>query len=354
MPEVHLTKRNHLIDLLRILAASYVALFHFNEFTPFVHNWYRVFCKQGYVGVPVFFVISGYCICIAQQHAKNQQDFILKRFFRIFPPYWCSLLIITVIAIALKVFTGVNDATILPKAPDAIAATFLLLTTPFSHVGTINWVYWSLTYEVFFYVIVYLIFSAPQKLQMLLLYTVTIISAFIPHQTGILFFFDEWPLFCLGLAMFKFLEGTSYRFAYGILFITAALSFYHINQNVVFLAGAAITCLLILGNYWRPLPDNRVSRFGDVSYAVYLLHVPVGIYLLKRIKLLPYVQQNVGFNILADFCLLAIVVLMSYLFFKYIELPSIKAGKHLSRKLYSRADTEAVLSDEILISKPLS
>ena len=77
--------RNHLIDLLRFLAASGVALFHFNEPIVYMDNWYRNFCKLGHWGVPVFFLISGYCIRIDEKYAKSLKDFIIRRFFRIYP-----------------------------------------------------------------------------------------------------------------------------------------------------------------------------------------------------------------------------------------------------------------------------
>lgn len=49
------------------------------------------------VGVPIFFVISGYCIMATldarQQHGRGIGDYFQRRFRRIFPPYWAALLI---------------------------------------------------------------------------------------------------------------------------------------------------------------------------------------------------------------------------------------------------------------------
>jgi hypothetical protein len=50
-----MTNRNYLIDLLRFLAAVWVALFHFNGMIAFQNNWYFEIAYKGYLGVPVFF-----------------------------------------------------------------------------------------------------------------------------------------------------------------------------------------------------------------------------------------------------------------------------------------------------------
>jgi peptidoglycan/LPS O-acetylase OafA/YrhL len=48
-----------------------------------------------WAGVPIFFVISGYCITASiDSHRRNQHGvglYFFKRFRRIFPPYWAAL-----------------------------------------------------------------------------------------------------------------------------------------------------------------------------------------------------------------------------------------------------------------------
>src|SRR4029078_6267041 len=60
--------------------------------------------SYGRLGVPVFFVISGYCIAATAEATRrrdgNIADYFLRRFRRIFPPYW-AVLITSAIIIAL-------------------------------------------------------------------------------------------------------------------------------------------------------------------------------------------------------------------------------------------------------------
>jgi peptidoglycan/LPS O-acetylase OafA/YrhL len=57
------------------------------------------------IGVPMFFVISGYCIAATSDSARRKPRaparFFYRRFSRIFPPYWALTLISIVLAVAL-------------------------------------------------------------------------------------------------------------------------------------------------------------------------------------------------------------------------------------------------------------
>jgi peptidoglycan/LPS O-acetylase OafA/YrhL len=82
---------SHGLDTLRALAISLVLLFHYRAF---LHPaWMDNFFAYGWVGVDLFFVLSGFLISNQlfeelQMRAKiNVSVFFLKRFFRILPPY---------------------------------------------------------------------------------------------------------------------------------------------------------------------------------------------------------------------------------------------------------------------------
>ena len=46
----------------------------------------------GFAGVAIFFVISGFCIHLSFLRGRpgDWQGFFVRRFFRIYPPYFCS------------------------------------------------------------------------------------------------------------------------------------------------------------------------------------------------------------------------------------------------------------------------
>ena len=92
--------RNHFIDALRGIAALLVLATHLQaSVTGFYPNgWLAAHpavvatLEHGAIGVDVFFLISGFIVFLAAQrviHAgKGVRLFLLKRFLRIFLPYW--------------------------------------------------------------------------------------------------------------------------------------------------------------------------------------------------------------------------------------------------------------------------
>lgn len=82
------------LESARGLAALWVFLFHIAPLVaqslPFLHS----FALIGYYGVPVFFVVTGYCIFAAAQRAKKTGSganlFLRRRALRIFRLFGCQ------------------------------------------------------------------------------------------------------------------------------------------------------------------------------------------------------------------------------------------------------------------------
>jgi peptidoglycan/LPS O-acetylase OafA/YrhL len=329
-----LTKRNNTIDLLRFLAAVSVALFH---------NYYNLadkpdtlytafFFNYGKLGVPIFFVISGYCIMIALNHAKTSIEFIIRRLFRIFPPYWFSLLFTVAIVIILKLLRGENSVTILPKTPHDIFLTFLLLTYPFTKVKGINWVYWTLLYEVLFYFAVFLCSFLKNNYFTLLLLLITIGSCFVPStDLGFQSFFKFWPIFAIGVALFKLLHDDKQKQLLNMMLFGLSLyAFYPAHQTLPFFVASVLAIIVIVIGHYYPLRDNKISKLGDVSYSIYLIHVPLTVYCFSMYRELSPLKKNGYLNPLLDTVLLILVIGCSKLIYSYIELPSISLGKRVA------------------------
>jgi peptidoglycan/LPS O-acetylase OafA/YrhL len=67
--------------------------------------------EHAWVGVPMFFVISGYCITAACMGAARRGfkpgDYFMRRFRRIFPPYWVAIGVFLIFCGVLAI-TGLN------------------------------------------------------------------------------------------------------------------------------------------------------------------------------------------------------------------------------------------------------
>ena len=100
------------LDAWRGLACLGVIVFHSTVYIadgPFasrvqsegggVAEWACVVCSRLWIGVPLFFVISGYCIAAAAvngvERGRGIGTFLVRRFRRIYPPLWIYLIFST-------------------------------------------------------------------------------------------------------------------------------------------------------------------------------------------------------------------------------------------------------------------
>src|SRR5579883_3352902 len=83
------------LDFLRAIAIVWVMLFH--ERSDPMPAFLRPIAGFGWMGVDLFFVLSGYLIAsqllrpYVQGSRPSLRDFYLRRFFRIIPVYWAVL-----------------------------------------------------------------------------------------------------------------------------------------------------------------------------------------------------------------------------------------------------------------------
>ena len=326
-------QRNYTIDLLRFLASSIVVLFHLNESITYINNPYRNLVKLGWVGVPAFFVISGFCIAMAACHSKNFTDFIVRRVFRIFPLYWFSLFVVILVVLFWAIVYGQNSVARLPKSPASCLATIFLLTSPLSNVATINWVYWSLTFEIFFYAVVaFSILIKSGIVRSIFILSVSVASLFVHLREMPLFFFlQHWPAFGLGFALYKFKVDAKDSFFPIVLLIVNLTGIFFAGQKPEYVFVAIITATMVgVSIFVRDIPKNFFSRLGDYSYGVYLLHVPIGCYLLMQLKV-SIIQQNILYNSAFDLSILIIMVFIGHFCYRWVEKPGIRFGKWFTK-----------------------
>ena len=184
------TSRFNSIDALRGFAAAAVVLYHlWNHFYPNLSTqsraldlpgggwtfWLSFPLQYGYAGVTLFFVVSGFCIHWPQ--ARNNartgmdglslRDFVWRRFWRLYPPYFASLVFSSLalgifpLLLAITRAQTMNWGHVFALKDAAINAIFLQQIFP-SSLG-FNGVYWTLVYEVQFYLFYPLLLWAMRR-----------------------------------------------------------------------------------------------------------------------------------------------------------------------------------------------
>lgn len=158
-------RRLNELDLLRFLAALAVVFFHY-AFRGYAKGDMSVMpypllaepAKYGYLGVELFFMISGFVILMTAS-GNNLKAFFISRAIRLYPAFWvcCTVTFLITLAIGQPRFTADVYQYIVN----------MTLLGDFVGVAPIDGVYWSLFVEIKFYLMiaVLLAFKKIEKIE---------------------------------------------------------------------------------------------------------------------------------------------------------------------------------------------
>ncbi|WP_235440739.1 acyltransferase [Pantoea sp. RIT-PI-b] len=139
------------IQALRGVAVLLVIAFHFRQYLNSVYAQADIGDRLfglGEVGVDIFFVISGFIIVYSSKNSDSNTttEFIIKRFFRLYPVYIVTLLLLLLFdtSTSYKVSNIVKSALLIPNDYNFIGPWYGY---------SINLPAWTLTYEVLFYAV---------------------------------------------------------------------------------------------------------------------------------------------------------------------------------------------------------
>lgn len=279
----HDRKRYEGLDLLRGLASLAVCVYHVTRFIPNTNDGVlfgalRNATGYGWLGVEVFFVVSGFVIPLSLYRSgyrlSNYPKFILKRVTRLDPPYFASICVVLAVAYWLSIHTGTSFQ--VEGAPVTWERILLHLGYLNAFVGQrwLNPVYWTLAIEFQFYLIIGLLFvplSARSRYVR--------ISAEVTLGIVCLIFGRPGPsltsfgfLFLLGVLTFQYAVGITQRREFALSIIPAALGSLLTLGLLETLAGLLAVLVIVLRER-----GSRASEFaGRISYSLYLLHWCVG------------------------------------------------------------------------------
>lgn len=214
------------MECVRGLAALWVFLFHIADLIEAACPGLNRIAEHGYYGVPIFFVVSGYCIFSAAQRCIRERSaskyFLQRRLTRIFPTYWASIVVVMVLPYLMEGIASLKSGTM--SWPDQAWMHYTLLdwagvatltkelvdhvTGTSTGYTSINAVYWTLAIEVQFYLIVYLAICFRRHWLRLLagISTLSIVAVSMHWFAWPGFFLQFWPAFLCGIIL---------RLAYG-------------------------------------------------------------------------------------------------------------------------------------------
>lgn len=334
--------RLYQIDLLRFIAALSVLLCHYtfggykanNGWSNLEFSTLGDIFKYGYLGVHLFFIISGFVIILSIQDG-NVFNFIRSRITRLYPAYWFCV----TMTFLVMYFFG---------AP-VFFANFkeycinLTMFQRYFNIKNIDAVYWTLAIELKFYflIVLYLLFNLYKKIDIkyfiYFLLFITILPKILHTDNEILsVFFSLFDtsfnsFFIAGMLFYKIYTGGNKLIYNTLLLLCCALSLKSIQHEIVSLSQhyqtpfnniVVYSILLLFYTVMYLCSTKKLSSFnkplfvklGILTYPLYLIHENIGFIIFNNLD--RYINKYV---LLVGTT--ALMLLVAYLIHIYIEKP---------------------------------
>ena len=353
------------INAFRGFAALYVAVYHLRYFTHF--DWFGHFpvLRFGYIGVDFFFILSGLIISHVYLARAKHGDlrfwgkFIWFRIARLFPVHLLIMLAMLGAACAAPMITADAQLPDQKSLLDWLSLT-LLVRQWFLPDGYVwNSPAWSVSAEFFAYLVLFpliaqLVRAWPRSLARMILLAAGVSMYMVLWASGgtLNLINGAGPMiritagFASGCGLFLLLSGVRQaplhdRLLVGLLVLLPLamvnpVSLFAVTRPVIELAVLAsissLVCLAYLadGRGSRWLAQRPLFYFGEISFALYMCHVPV-MTLCRWAADLAGIERGFGFGVLLVAASLAVAELLH----RRVEIPSRAA----MRRWYERSQS---------------
>ena len=327
----------------RFLAASLIVLLHFGAFLKEKNIYFiNAIWEHFNLGVSYFYVLSGFVMYTAYSNKNNLnlKSFYIKRFSRIYPLHiLCLVFIISVN------FFYISDYNI-PKL--AIGSHLVLIQSWIPRtVLTLNAPAWSISVEMFFYLLFPIFFALIKKYNFKIIFLSIVAFNIINQIIFNYYYFSEYyigfkpdgyflfynPLLHLNSFLIGILFGYIYKKntlkksnydKHIFLTLILLISFIFICKDIFihngfFAIPFGILIILISNNTGKitEIFNNKYLIYlGNISFALYLLQMPVFRFSSELFKYLNLNNKSVNF-----FISFSLLIIISSLVYNYFEKP---------------------------------
>ena len=301
--------------------------------------FYPPWLDLGKFGVAAFFLISGFVIPFSLRN-KTPANFLLSRALRIFPTFWASLLAQWAVIHASGVYWHIQPAfsarNYLPNA--------LLIDTTLS-LPSVDWISWTLSIEVKFYILAALLrpFLLVHRIWPLLAIAASALALNVATYAG---WIPLPPALAAEAMYLGFIQiGTAFYYRYRSAITNAQLATCVLILFAVFLinydlgpsridflslhtASFGIALLVFAAGYMfraRFRPARWLDAMAAISYPLYLVHAATGFAIINFAIMAWHIPYAAAALLAA-----AASMLLAALLHISIETPTIRLGHRLS------------------------
>lgn len=308
------------IDVLRGIAALSVTFFHIIGSSG-LSKHIALYGKYGYLGVEVFFVISGfilpYSLLKTDYSVSNFPKFMFKRIIRIYPAY----IIVIVLAIVMAFVTGRELVSFSTAGRD------LLFISSFLGYPSASAVFWTLSIEFQFYILIGLLYkyiSNSNLNSLIIIFAIVIVSLFLNNSALILHWF---PFFALGILIFNRKFTKIPLVVFWASFVVLITSIIFINGLPEALAGCFAFLFILFVKIEKKTKLNRLMLWlGSISYSMYLVHWELGRAAVNFARHISIIGNSEIIKVVIG---ILFSILTAWILYMFIEKPSLKSANKI-------------------------
>jgi peptidoglycan/LPS O-acetylase OafA/YrhL len=329
------------LDALRGIAAISVVLYHYTTVfrATYGHHDLLIYFPYGGYGVNLFFIISGFVIFLTLEKVATGLDFIVGRFSRLFPAYW----------IAIGLTSSVVFVFGLPGQEVELKNILINLTMLEQWLNTpyIDEVYWSLSLELSFYVLMFILYKSNMLKRieifaitwLILFYIIRVIKYIMGFNLSIMLLRTSlfwWVhLFIAGIIFYKIKNKQSSFYHHAIIgscllySISSGLNIIELIINIGFFGLFYMFCC----NKLKLIVQRPLLFLGMISYPLYLIHYNIGFVIIYRL-------ESIGINAnISVVIAMALSLLLSWLIHLSVEKPAMQFIRTKYRNVINRNAT---------------
>ncbi|MFF3620517.1 acyltransferase family protein [Streptomyces sp. NPDC002467] len=295
-----------ILDGVRVLAALAVLFYHYvalasawGEATEGVFPIARHFAVYGWLGVEIFFLVSGFVICMSAW-GRSVGEFAVSRVSRLFPAYWAAVALTSLVLLGW------------PEVRKAAGFTDIMVNLSMVQGGLgvphVDDAYWTLFVELKFYVLFAIVVMSGLTYRNCVLFCGiwTLAGVVAPTaDSGLLSFFavpSASPYFIAGIAFHLMRRFRPNAVLWALVVAQFLIAQHHVKArmisslgrgvtahtpewpaHVIILLGFLVMAGMALGAFdrvrWGWLPHA-----GALTYPLYLIHMMAGLTLIHHFR----------------------------------------------------------------------
>ena len=354
------TKINRIasIEILRFFSSLMILIWHYQHFfNPYnifseievlkeiniqpLYNLLSIIYTHGQIGVDIFFAISGFVFCYIYVNSENKitiKNFWVNRFARLYPLHFLTLIIV----LFLQKFSfneyGSYQITKINDLYHFILNLFFVSGWGFAEDYSFNSPIWSVSLELIAYAIFLFSLVNAKKLVFIKAFSILVLLVllrkldlvknvnFIALQSIIYY----TSIFYTGVLVYFFVnkfKKNYLQFLVSIILISLA---YIGNFKILLFCPGLLMLFLAFENYLGKKIRKIFCSLGDLTYSMYLLHVPTQISLILIFQM-TNIEMNIFLKTYFFIFYISLIILISYLSFHIFE-------KNLNKKIRNYFD----------------